>query len=596
MTVLCATFAALALSAAWRQSPTYDETYDLAAGATYLRWGDFRLAPEHPPLLKELAALPGVLSAPWPSMDEWADKAQDSPTLLALRDAWVAAPADVSAQWMFSYLWLYGLKTAALTRYGPGPTSTMAALEKNDFLNDPDRLFFLARWPMVALALALALLTWSWSRELNGRAGGLISLTLFCFNPMILAHAPLATTDVGLTAFYLAAAYLLWRALTRGGLADGAGCALACGAAAVSKYSSVLLVPGLSLTAGMLVLAAPRGRRADLARRALTILSAALVCAVGVIWAVYGFRFAASAEPSCAFPWAQAVPSGTATRTLLPWALRWRLLPEAYLYGVAYVSSHLARRAFLFGTTSAAGWWYYFPVAAALKTPAAALALVCVALWRAARERRWAAFAPMLAPAGVYLAAAMASKTNIGLRHILPVFPFAFVLAGASASSRGARALAAAAALGGLVVFSPPWRPSLIYPDFLGYFNELAGSSRGLTALSDSNIDWGQGLKELKLWLKTRGIAEPINLCYFGTAEPRFYGIPYVNLPPGYGFAKVAPFTAARRPGWLAVGATHLQGTYMDEPQRGELKRFLSDPRVTLVDRAGPFLIYRISD
>src|SRR5206468_11421522 len=89
---------------------------------------------------------------------------------------------------------------------------------------------------------------------------------------------------------------------------------------------------------------------------------------------------------------------------------------------------------------------------------------------------------------------------------------------------------AAAAALSALVVFAPPWRPQPTYPDFLAYFNEAAGGPRGGSrALVDSDLDWGQGLKSLSSWLAERGIAEPVNLCYFGTAEPRFYGLRFVN-------------------------------------------------------------------
>jgi hypothetical protein len=154
-----------------------------------------------------------------------------------------------------------------------------------------------------------------------------------------------------------------------------------------------------------------------------------------------------------------------------------------------------------------------------------------------------------------------------------------------------------AAALGALVVFAPPWRPAVVYPDFLAYFNEAAGGPReGWRVLADSDLDWGQGLKSLAAWLQKRGIDEPIALCYFGTAEPRYYGVRYRNMPGGLPFAPQAGFETARAPGWLAISDTNLQGVYYDEPLREEWRRFLERSGAEPAGIAGrSIFVYRLT-
>jgi hypothetical protein len=151
-----------------------------------------------------------------------------------------------------------------------------------------------------------------------------------------------------------------------------------------------------------------------------------------------------------------------------------------------------------------------------------------------------------------------------------------------------------AVAVSASVVFAPPWKPVIIYPDYLAYFNEFAGGPRnGYTCLVDSNLDWGQDLKKLKHWLDRHKIAEPINLCYFGMADPRYYQIPHVNLLGGCVFEPEEPFQAARIPGYLAISATNLQGVYLSAQGRALWARFLQDAH--LIDTIGySIFIYRL--
>jgi hypothetical protein len=603
---LLAAFAALALLAAARQSPAYDETAHLAAGLTYLERGDFRLNPEHPPLLKVLAALPARALRPWPE----GGAGDDSIAGRALEKVWDSAPGGENAQWVYAYTRLYGPTDAALARAGVSRVSelpTEAALTREDFHNDADRLFFRARLPLTALAVLLGLLVWAWARELHGPAGGLLALSLFCFSPSFLAHAPLVTTDAGFSVFFFGAAFF-WRRALRGARAgDAAAAAGCCALAAVSKFSAVLLAPALAAQALAQIASAPRAQRGRLAARAALLAAGAAVCGWAAIWAAYGLRFAAAPRASTAFRWDEVLSGGGAGVSLLRHLRERRLLPEAFIYGAAFTKHRAAARSsFLLGRVSTGGSLAFFPAAFALKTPLPVLALMAAGAALLARRRgRRPDLACLLAAPAVYAAAALASRLNIGHRHILPVYPFLFVAAGAAAAPRrrvspAAVALggAAAAAVSAMLVFAPPWRPQRVYPDFLAYFNEAAGGPRGGSrALVDSDLDWGQGLKSLSSWLARRGIAEPVNLCYFGTAEPRFYGVRFVNLPGGLPFAPQVAFRKARAPGWLAISATNLKGVYQDDGLRAAWADFMARTGAERAGTAGrSIFVYRLRE
>ena len=161
------------------------------------------------------------------------------------------------------------------------------------------------------------------------------------------------------------------------------------------------------------------------------------------------------------------------------------------------------------------------------------------------------------------------NRLNLGLRYILPVYPFWCMISAAP-----------------LHVYSHRWRKSCnwiltgcllwslivvfrIYPHYLAYFNELVGGpARGYHFLVDSNLDWGQDLKNLKKYMTDRRINH-INLSYFGCADPSYYGINYDYFPS----PRFQPWTSHHQEpdnvkfsrGIYAISATNLQGTYLKD-------------------------------
>ncbi len=266
------------------------------------------------------------------------------------------------------------------------------------------------------------------------------------------------------------------------------------------------------------------------------LLAAVLTCASAVaylfIWAAYGFHFAAVPGGLRPLPMQLVMPpEKSLLRSLAAVFTEYHVFPEAWIYGQLYVLKNLRRPAFLLGET-ADGFWSYFPVVFLVKTPLPTLGLVITGAWMLIRrrlDRTLGLF--VLVPVIIYFSSAVVSRMNIGLRHILPIYPFLFVFAGATAAElwksgsriqKGGVILAAVWYLGSCVV---------TYPDYLAFFNELVGGPKnGHKVLLDSNLDWGQDLKGLKRWMDANEVKK-IRFLYFGTADPEYYGIDASYLP-----------------------------------------------------------------
>ena len=280
-----------------------------------------------------------------------------------------------------------------------------------------------------------------------------------------------------------------------------------------------------------------------------------LAVAAAVIWAGYGFEAAPLAREA-KLPRNQALSAMLASN---PAALRaYRFVAEdvpfpapSFFRGLDRVRKHArhGHDAFLDGERSADGWWRYFPMAFWMKTSLPLLLLlaaVAATWWLGRPVDEHGAEALLVCGAVTFFLVAMASGINIGIRHVLPVYPILCVLVGRLATVRLPRA-AVAACLGALLGWHGV-EAIRTCPDHLAYFQPLAGGpDRGYTRLVDSNLDWGQDLRGLARDLKERG-QRRLWLTYFGPIDPAYYGIEHEPLPPG------KPVT-----GFVAISATALQ-------------------------------------
>jgi hypothetical protein len=554
--------AALAVTSMRTTSAVYDETAHLPAGYSYLTQRDFRMNPEHPPLVKELAALPLLF------MD--------------VRARMGSEPWRGARQWEFGNRFLY-------------------------HWNDGDRLLFRGRLAVVALACALgaSVLLWTWRRF--GPVAGAVALLLCVLSPDVLAHGQIVTTDLAVALFMFSTVVAFQAVTERVTVTRVLLAGLAAGAAFASKFSAFVLMPILAVLTIVIalspdpVLVAPPGgtpRAVSGAARKFGVLSLVLLAmgavAVALVWAAYAFepRLANDPQAALAFNWARIEQRGLASgalRTLRSTSL----LPDAYVYGLLTVlRDSESRPAFLFGDISDRGWWYYFPATFLLKTPLALLGILALPLlsrrpekspFRGARLFLWL-------PVLIYVAATLTRNLNIGHRHLLPIYPFLFAAGGAATASAlaagGARRWAAAALCAwyaGSVVS--------VHPHYLAYFNELGGGpSGGWRYLVDSNVDWGQDLKALKRWTETSGVSH-LKLSYFGTGDPAYYGISCEMLP-----SKMHPdppriVREIDAGEVVAVSVTNLHGVYFTPEERRFMRRLRDS---TPVGRAGySIFIYR---
>lgn len=494
-------------------SATSDETAHLPAGYTYLDRGDFRLNPEHPPLAKALAALPLWLTG-------------------------AGRPDYAGEHWARGDQWRFGF--AFLNAQG-----------------DPDALLHPARAMILALGLLLCLAVHRWARALWGAEGGLLALGLCALSPAVLAHARLVTTDLPVALGFTATLWSFARFLRAPSLGRAALTGLALGAALLTKFTALLLLPALLLAA---LAWAIRSRRL----LPLGGLLGAGLIAWAVLWAGYGFRFSPAPGGAYALPWeAMARSEGPHPQAMLL-ARDWRLAPEAYVFGLTSALHDETRLAYLNGIESVVGWRTYFPLAFLLKTPPAFLLLslwaLLVALRRGGRRREVALF--LLAPIALYAAVSIRGRLNIGHRHLLPLYPLLCVTAGALAADARRRRFGLVALGTGLLGCVLSFAAAT--PGYLSYFNALGGGTRnGYRHLLDSNLDWGQDLKRLAAWQRAHG-GEPMGLAYFGTADPRAYGLRYRKVVWVHDFRPEEP-AARPKPGeLLAVSLNLREGLYLE--------------------------------
>lgn len=526
----------LGLSAVRTKSVTADEILHITAGYVYWRFGDYRVHPENGILPQRVAGLPAWLRGANPP------------------------PTENNVYWRTSDATVIGYQFF----YESG--------------QDHAWMLMAGRAAVMIFGVATGVLIFAWSRRLFGTAGGFFSLGLYALCPNFLAHNSLATSDSASVFFLLAASGAFWRHLLNPTLVNTALSAVLLGLACVAKYSGGLLAPIFVVLVLWRLLADRAAAKRLLARLAVT-LPGHVVVAGAIIWAFYGFRFtgfAPGVPPADHFiaPWDRVLPFIGAHATIVEFCREWRLLPEAFLYGYAWVvQSAKARAAFLAGDYSILGWPEFFPLAFLWKTPIATIAAAAAGVglllrrWVVARAPVGADLtrvAPLLVLAGIYWLVSILGHLNIGHRHILPTYPPLFILAGGLLAAGVLPRLARFAVPAGL--FAGQAAASLAaFPHYIAFFNTLAGGpANGWRLLVDSSLDWGQDLPALAAWLRENNAgpdAAPLHLSYFGSGEPLYYGIRGTRLPFMNGF-KLPPAWYEPAAGLYCVSATMLQQVY----------------------------------
>ncbi len=485
--------AAMALTIVHRESLTFDEDDHMFAGYMMWKTADYGLNPEHPPLVKLLATVPVLGEKLWVPPLQGRDFKKEA--YLDGRD-WLA---------------------------------------RND--GGSQRMVFRMRASAELLALGLALVVFLATRAWFGDVAGLVALVLVVFDPNVLAHSALVTTDMGVSLFFVAAVYAFWRYAVRASWGRLVVAGAVTGLLLATKHSGILIAPMLLFLALWELFAVRRGERG---RRALQLaggLAAVTLIAVLVLWSFYGFRYAArpaGLQLSTSLAQYAAPLKPLQARGVLAVA-RMHLLPESYLMGLVDVKRMAeGYPTFLLGKVYPHGQWYYFPLVILIKSTLGLLLLLGLAVFAVAtgRLRRGRELMYVLIPILTYLAVAMGSGMNIGARHLLPMYAFLFVLAGAGAAAMLPESRGWTIAC--LVLVAAHVSSSIaVYPTEMAYANEAWGGPKNVhNLLSDANVDWAQQLIQVKHW-QDRHPGEECWFAYFAYPEvqPSTYGIHCHALP-----------------------------------------------------------------
>jgi 4-amino-4-deoxy-L-arabinose transferase-like glycosyltransferase len=524
---------------AWRgKSDTFDEPLHFTAAWVQTHYDDFRCDPEDPPLWRYYVV------------------AGTNPSDLAVP--------------MSGELW-----DAMLTnRLAEGAYFRRIFYATPE--NNPDAVLAAGRLRMLLLGVVLAAVIAGWAWRLAGPIAAVVAAAFFCLDPNFLAHSALVKNDVVATLAFLLFAIALWAVGNRASLWRVIALALSIILALLVKFSGVLAIPILLIA--LLIRARTKepwkvlkwtlqtcGQRL---LAAIVITVAACVVSYAAIWASYDFRYGPSADPAQIFDFRELIEisrshdyfaayntffadpeqqrtfnaqwhPGLVLRLGL-WANAHRLLPQTWLEGFlfTYVTAP-GRAAFLLGAYSMVGRWYYFPTVILVKTPLATLLALIVAAFFCTRTgnrplRGWNAISFWIVPV-IYLLVAVFSNLNLGIRHILPIYPFVFIFLGIAAAIAVERFRKPAIVAIILFILGLAIETFTAYPNFIPVFNITAGGWRGgPELLADSNVDWGQELPALAQWQRENPQYQVL-LSYFGSADPRYYKIHYMKLPGGFG-------------------------------------------------------------
>ncbi|HEV2862098.1 MAG TPA: glycosyltransferase family 39 protein [Pyrinomonadaceae bacterium] len=544
--LLCALLLALAagmmLQTAWRKSLTIDEPLLIAAGYYHLAQGDYRPVNEHPPFAKSISAVPLLLAG------------AEGP------------PIDPAAQHDYEYF---------LNLFDDFWRANKARYEW---------LTFVARVPAVLVTVLLGALVFVYARRYWGERAALFAVALFAFEPTVLAHGRVVQTDVPSALALLLFSFTLYEYLKGPATRRAVYTGLAAGFAAVTKFSMIVLGPVVLVASAVLILFAPRWKLGRGRAAALAVVVA--LAAVLAVNAAYLFH-RGQPEPFGTAMARSVVPQHLQDPLYGPLSAGYRALqtvfPADFVSGIGWqlAHAHNGHPAGLLGMHSVRGWWYYFPIAFALKTTLPFLLVsVAAVLWALLGLRRGAEgrVLVLLIPLALFTLLLMMSTINIGVRYYLPAYPFLLILGGAFLDDfmrRGRhRLLLSSLVVVGLLCWGAV-EAGRAHPDHMTYMNQLAYKWPHWWYLSDSNVEWGDDIRDMALYLRARG-ERRVGAALLNWQVFELYDIEQAALV-------VPPGERPERTRYTAVGASLLNGSTM--PGGFDTYVFTPDERVNYFDQ-----------
>lgn len=490
-------FAILTISSIWpgRKSATCDElAHHIPVGYVLLTKGDFKMDTSHPPLSRYIIAFP-------------------------LKSFMHLNMPDNPEEWRKEDRSEFG--KAFFYKYN----------------NNPDTILFVSRLAIVLIGVLCGIILFIWARALYGEAIALLSLLLYSFCPNIITHSSLATTDMTATCFILLSVATFWLFTVKPSFLNLVLAGICLGLAQLSKYSAILLylIFFILLIFELVKITDKSNKRILIVKFFLLIFISMLV-----LWAGYGFEsqpllrnaMRVDEKMQMAYSAVDKLLPGISPgehKHLDNFLLNTPFPLGSHVLGVLGVLRHgeAGHGTFFMGKWSSHGNPFYFIAAFLIKTPIPAIILLILGFIvflknKIVRNERF-----ILLTIAVFFITCSFSKLQLGLRYILPIYPFIFIVAAKSIELTKKKYFKI---LSALLIMWYIFSSISTWPNYLSYFNGLIGGSKnGYKYLRDSNIDWGQDLPALARYLKDNKIKR-VKLFYFGTADPGYYGINYQEL------------------------------------------------------------------
>ncbi|HUZ92391.1 MAG TPA: glycosyltransferase family 39 protein [Candidatus Paceibacterota bacterium] len=589
LVLICIASLSLMTWAMLTDSTIVDEVAHIPAGYGYVHNLSYDLNPEHPPLVKALAALPLLLIHPhFPTNDP----------------AWTT---NVNDQWTMGGKFLYGWSA-----------------------NNATEIVRVARIVPMLLTIFLIIFIYIWSRELMGPLWALVPAFLFGLSPTILSHGHYVTTDVGAAIGILVPTYFFLKFLYRPSKKSILFAGLAFGVGELTKFSTALLAPYFAIAIVIYYLVKSIARRQGITTNVFVHYAKALLRAVRDVVIVFAIGYLLVVYPVYAlftanYPIAKQVSDTTTIMATFGngptaaghlcsgmrcfadldiWMAGHQITRPfgEYLLGVLMTMQRAAagNTGYFLGSVSNVGSPLYFPVAYLLKEPLPSLLMVIVALWLTlaafAKKAKngWQAIKShvmhylnssftqfsMALFVVIYWAYSIHSPLNIGVRHLMPTIPLIYILTAGvwkrwittvnigpvnsafDAMKAGAKHLMTASVKYLILVLLLVWffgETLFAAPYFLSYFNEIGGGVwNGYRSITDSNYDWGQDFLRFQQFVNAHpeiNSTNKIAVDYFGGANAHYY----------LGDKEVDWWSAKGNPAdqgihWLAVSINTLEG------------------------------------
>lgn len=535
--------AMLAFGSSAGDSLTVDESPHIAAGYSYVVEGDYRLNPEHPPLLKLLSGI-----------SIWVGDKLTNQNIYFPNDipAWTDR---VNAQWDMGYAFLF--------KSG----------------NDANTVIWWARLPtIIVLLLGLPYIIYSVFYHTKNKSIALISGILYAFSPNVIAHGRLVTTDLIASLSFLIVIDIWIRYLQNQSGKNIFYLILAIAFAFLSKFSTILLLPLILLTGfGYIVIKYWQDKK--VLKRSRVLIRDFIIIALGVFVMINLVYFITMRNMSVetqlqlvqeSFP--QDNQISDITKQTLSSVIQFPGLQYfgQYLLGQAMVVQRVGggNTTFLLGKFTNQSFIEYFPLTYLLKENLviilslfsiflASIFIIPVKLkskgkrWRSSILNNWYLIniAIMIL---IYWFISIRGNLNLGIRHILPAVMLTYIIIAFGIVKiliplRFSKVLLSVFLIWYIAAIT------LVYPSYISNLNILAGQNQGYQIFTDSNLDWGQDLKRLNNWTKEKNI-DTLYIDYFGTADVQYY------LPN----TKIIPVKSTDGPkiGYTAISATMFQDSF----------------------------------